>query len=177
MFCTNCGTQLPPEAKFCPNCGNDVKIDSLRSSDVSSATPISYPKGNTQQEQNPPILTAAVAKFKEQMKLAHFLNIACEGVALLYALIVPAYKLRFDAIATIILMVGIMVLGAVLLIIGAVYAAKTYDAMLGQPGAWKTLKIASTDQADLKYSGKFYTEISSALMIGSMIVILIRSSL
>lgn len=24
MFCTNCGNQLPSEAKFCPNCGASV---------------------------------------------------------------------------------------------------------------------------------------------------------
>jgi len=25
MFCTNCGNQLPEEAKFCPNCGSKVE--------------------------------------------------------------------------------------------------------------------------------------------------------
>ena len=25
MFCTNCGNQLPEEAKFCPNCGSKIE--------------------------------------------------------------------------------------------------------------------------------------------------------
>lgn len=172
MYCPKCGTELPAEARFCPNCGDEINLSHINPARQDSADP----KGNVYEHYNTSILAAAVSKFKEQMKLAHLLNIVCDGVALLYALIVPEYKLDFndEAIATIILMGGIMILGVVLLIIGAVYAAKTYDAMLGQPGAWKTIEITSADQADIKYSGKLYAEISGALILGSIILLSIR---
>lgn len=172
MYCPKCGTELPAEAKFCPNCGDEISLSHMNPTGQDSTKP----KENVHEQQNTSILAAAVTKFKEQIKLAHFLNMVCDGVMLLYALIVPEYKLDLDdeTIATVILMVGIMVLGVVLLIIGAVYAAKTYDAMLGQPGAWKTIGVTSAEQADIKYSGKLYAEISGALICGSIVVLTIR---
>lgn len=181
MFCTNCGCQLPIEAKFCPSCGNEVKI--VSSSDSCSENqvltePIPIEKEAPQRHENSTHVNA-ITKCKEQMKLSHLLNIVCDGIMFLYALLIPEAKLHsdYETLTTLFLMIGVDFLGVILLILGTVYAMKTYDATLGQPGAWKTTKISSSDQADLKYSGKFYAGISSALVIGALFVLFIRSSI
>ncbi len=49
MFCKNCGTQLPDDARFCPNCGNDF---------INSTPNNSAPPFTTQPVQTPATVDA-----------------------------------------------------------------------------------------------------------------------
>lgn len=162
MYCPNCGKELPAaDARFCPACGKKVSETTPNKPDRVS--------------ENAAYISAK-AKFIEQMKIAFLLNIACDGIAALYALLVPAYKFYndSDALKVLFLMIGIMILGGVLLVICMISATKAFNAALDQEGISKNENIPLEDQAEIKHSSKFFAAISTALMLGSIIILLIR---
>ena len=170
MYCPHCGKKLPTaDARFCPACGKKV----------SETTPNEPAQVMNSQNQTQPIkenaaYISAKTKFIEQMKIAFLLNIACDGIAALYALLVPANKFYndSDALKVLFLMIGIMVFGGVLLVICMINATKAFNAVLYREGLSKD--IPAEDQTDIKHSSKFFAAISTTLMLGSIIILLIR---
>lgn len=171
MYCPNCGKELPARAHFCPACGKAASETTPNES-----AKILNSQNQTQSMKGNVTYISAKKKFVEQLKIAFLLNIACDGIAALYALLVPAYKFYedSDALKVLFLMIGIMVLGGVLLVICAVNATKTFNAVLGQEGISKNKNIPLEDQAEIKHSSKFFAAISTTLMLGSLIIMLIR---
>ena len=171
MYCPNCGKELPVNARFCPACGGKASATAPNES-----TQVMNSQNQTQPIKENVAYISAKTKFIEQMKIAFLLNIACDGIAALYALLVPANKFYndSDALKVLFLMIGIMIFGGVLLVICMVNATKAFNAALDQEGISKNENIPSEDQAEIKHSGKFFAAISTTLMLGSIIILLIR---
>lgn len=69
-------------------------------------------------------------------------------------------------------MIGIMIFGGVLLVICMINATKAFNAALDQEGISKNIPLE--DQAEINHSSKFFAAISTTLMLGSIIILLIR---
>lgn len=173
MYCPNCGRELPINAAFCPDCGKEAPETTLN-----QPARILDSQNSVQRTKEKTTYTSAKAKFMEQMKIAFLLNIACDGITALYALLVPAHKFYEDSdtLKVLFLMIGLMFLGCVLLVVCIVNAAKAFNDSLNQEGI-SPQNIPLEDQREIKRSGEFFAAISFVIMLGSLIILFIRHAM
>ena len=179
MFYMNCGAQLPSNAKFCLNCGAEIKIpdpNDSHSADKDLTEPVPDKEGTDQQHKDDSV-RAAIAKYKEQMKFACLPVAVCSVITIFYAFLVPKYtEYRLYALMgkdafwkDFFSMFGIFVFGAIISVICLIIAAKKFNAARGQPRI-STKDLPPEVQKDLNHIGSLYAYISMAPFLGAMLI-------